>query len=124
MGSQQPPVPGRPDLSDSDRLDTWKEVAVHLRRSVRTVQRWEREEGLPVHRHLHDKLGSIYAFRSEIDQWWRTRGSALQDSGSHRIPVVAAPDEGQRTGVAEARGRAWNSRALATVAGIAAVAVL
>ena len=35
---------------DTDRLDSWKEVAVHLGRSTRTVQRWEKEEGLPVHR--------------------------------------------------------------------------
>ena len=62
------------DPESADRLDTWKEVATHLRRSVRTVQRWEREEGLPVHRHRHDKLGSIYAFKSELDIWWSTRG--------------------------------------------------
>ena len=30
---------------DTDRLDSRKEVAVHLGRSTRTVQRWEKEEG-------------------------------------------------------------------------------
>src|SRR5262245_16978772 len=111
MGSQQQPDPGRPDLSDPDRLDTWKEIAAHLRRSVRTVQRWEREEGLPVHRHLHDKLGSIYAFRSQIDQWWRTRGSALQESGAHRIALDGAVENGPRTVVSELRSRMRNPRA-------------
>src|SRR5437867_9654696 len=39
----------------ADRLDSWKEIAAYLRRSPRTVQRWERQEGLPVHRLVHDK---------------------------------------------------------------------
>ncbi len=33
-----------------ERLDSWKEIAAYLRRGARTLQRWEREEGLPVHR--------------------------------------------------------------------------
>ena len=52
-----------------DRLDTWKQIAAYLSRGVRTVRRWEREEGLPVHRHLHRTLGSVYAFTVEIDSW-------------------------------------------------------
>jgi TolB-like protein len=40
---------------------------------VRTVRRWETEEGLPVHRHVHRTLGSVYAYKSEIDTWRRTR---------------------------------------------------
>jgi len=63
----------RPADEPSDRLDSWKDVAAYLKRDVSTVQRWERREGLPVHRHLHDKLGSVYAFRSELDVWSRSR---------------------------------------------------
>ena len=51
------------------RLDSWKEIAVYLDRDVRSVQRWEKEEGLPVHRHMHEKRGTIYAYPSEIDAW-------------------------------------------------------
>ena len=40
-----------------DRLDSWKDIAAHLKRDVSTVQRWEKREGMPVHRHFHDKLG-------------------------------------------------------------------
>ena len=36
------------DQSPQDRLDSWKEIGTYLRRSVRTVMRWEKEEGLPV----------------------------------------------------------------------------
>src|ERR1041385_2733781 len=63
----------------ADRLDSWKEIASYLRRDVRTVQRWEKREGLPIYRHLHDKLGSIYAYRNELTDWFNTR----QQSGAH-----------------------------------------
>ena len=49
--------------NSTERLDSWKEIAAFLRRDVRTVQRWEKKEGLPVYRHQHEKLGSVYAFR-------------------------------------------------------------
>ncbi len=57
----------------ANRLDSWKEIAAYLRRDVRTVQRWETKENLPIHRHLHDKLGSIYAYKPELDAWLGTR---------------------------------------------------
>ncbi len=61
-----------------DRLDSWKEIAAYLKRGARTVQRWEREEGLPVHRLVHDKLGSIYAYRSELDAWWSSHADTRE----------------------------------------------
>jgi TolB-like protein len=57
----------------ADRLDSWKEIAAYLRRDVRTVQRWEKKEALPVYRHQHDKLGSVYAYKIELDKWFETR---------------------------------------------------
>lgn len=59
----------------TDRLDSWKEIASYLRREVRTVQLWEKREGLPIHRHFHKQLGSVFAFRSELDAW-RSQASA------------------------------------------------
>jgi len=35
----------------ADRLDSWKEIVAYLRRHIRTVQRWEKKEGLSVYRH-------------------------------------------------------------------------
>ena len=61
------------------RLDSWKKIAKHFNRDVTTVQRWERREGMPVHRHVHDKQGSVYAFRSELDAWWEGRRGKLAD---------------------------------------------
>ncbi len=60
------PMPG---ANPSDRLDSWKAIANYLGRSVRTARRWEVEEALPVHRHMHQSLGSVYAYRSELDRW-------------------------------------------------------
>src|SRR5215467_11924696 len=61
-----------------ERLDSWKEIAAHLHRDVTTVQRWEKREGMPVHRHQHDRIGSVYAFSSELDAWLQGRKSHLQ----------------------------------------------
>src|SRR5438477_3501817 len=73
----------------SERLDSWKEIAAYLRRDVRTVQRWERSEGLPVHRHLHDKQGTVYAYQSELETWWRGRQARIDSGASERS--AAAP---------------------------------
>ncbi len=62
---------------DGERLDSWKDVASYFGKSVSTVQRWEKHEGLPVRRHLHAKKGSIYAYRSEMDSWRTGRGREL-----------------------------------------------
>jgi TolB-like protein/Flp pilus assembly protein TadD len=62
----------------AERLDSWKEIAAYLRRGARTVQRWEREQGLPVHRLRHEKLGSVYAYRAELDAWWVSRRDDLE----------------------------------------------
>src|ERR1700720_2342711 len=73
------------------RLDSWKKIASYLKRDVSTVQRWERREAMPVHRHLHDKLGSVFAFRSELDAWWESRRTQLTKEGadeSERPPQV------------------------------------
>lgn len=52
-----------------DRLESWKAIASHLSRSVRTVRRWEEREGLPVYRHKHDRGNTVFAYKSEIDEW-------------------------------------------------------
>jgi TolB-like protein/Tfp pilus assembly protein PilF len=53
----------------AERLESWKSVAAYLKRDISTVQRWEHREGLPVHRQQHDKLGSVFAFKHELDAW-------------------------------------------------------
>jgi hypothetical protein len=57
--------------STSQRLDSWKEIACYLRRSIRCVQRWEKNEGLPILRHKHAGGATVYAYREKLDEWWR-----------------------------------------------------
>jgi TolB-like protein len=69
---------------EKDRLDSWKEIAAYLNRSVRTVRRWEAEEALPVHRHMHRSLGSVYAYRSELEAW---RQASSRSGAQRPVPV-------------------------------------
>lgn len=69
LGEHQIPDPP----TDEPRLESWGEIAAYLRREIRTVQRWERYQGLPVRRLQIGKLGSVYAYRSELDKWYRER---------------------------------------------------
>jgi len=88
---------GRQQMDPEDRLDSWKEIASFLRRDVRTVQRWERNEALPVHRHQHEKLGSVFAFRSELKKWFEGRQreapvvAAERQPGTERIKLAVLP---------------------------------
>jgi TolB-like protein len=65
-GPEGSPPPGK-------KLDSWGEIASYLGREVRTVQRWERTEGLPVHRHEHKKKSTVYAYAGELDAWIKNR---------------------------------------------------
>jgi hypothetical protein len=98
---------------NAERLDSWKEIASFFWREVRTVQLWEKSEGLPVRRQYHKKLGSVYAYRHELDAWWSARsaigsgrprdahgppaaGKALQapaEHGSSGLRILALPFE-------------------------------
>ncbi len=66
------PGPEGSPLHDK-KLVSWKEIASHLQREVRTVQRWETTEGLPVHRHEHLKKSTVYAYTGELDVWFKRR---------------------------------------------------
>jgi TolB-like protein/tetratricopeptide (TPR) repeat protein len=89
------------------RLESWKEIAGYLGRDVTTVRRWERREGLPVHRLLHRKLGSVYAYTTELDAW-----------RDKRAPVAAtdAPDVRPVSEVVRRGAHARTAAALATLA--------
>lgn len=71
----------------TERLDSWKEIASFFHREVRTVQLWEKSEGLPIRRQHHKKLGSVYAYRREVEAWWIARSAA--SSGYDQRPTEA-----------------------------------
>ena len=80
MGEPSPAIPPS-DRQAEERLDSWKEIAAYLNRDVTTVQRWEKREGMPVHRHVHDKRGSVYAVQAELDAWRENRKERLEAEG-------------------------------------------
>ena len=104
--------------SSPGTLNGWKEVAAFLGKSVRSVQRWERDLGLPVHRiNTPDQGQIVYASRSEIEQWrarMDRRRTPLDDEPAPPIappaivpeittlpaPIVAAPQRSNRAALA------------------------
>src|SRR5947207_3534350 len=88
------------------RLDSWKEIAAYLGRSERTVRRWEEKEGLPVHRLLHEKRGSVYAYKGELDAWWESKRQSIE---------ATVPEPPQAIEAAPARRLSWRWIAAAAV---------
>jgi len=87
----QSPDPPPSTAAPEDRLDSWKEIAAYLNRDVTTVQRWEKREGMPVHRHLHDRIGSVYTYRAELDAWTRSRKSRSPHENGETAASPNAP---------------------------------
>jgi hypothetical protein len=50
-------------------LNSWKEIAQYMGRAVRTLQRWEHDLGLPVHRPKGEDRSAVLAFAGELDAW-------------------------------------------------------
>jgi TolB-like protein/Tfp pilus assembly protein PilF len=122
MGDQSPHTATSESPSDG-RLDSWKAIGAYLGRDVTTVQRWEKRESMPVHRHVHDKRGSVYALASELDAWLESRrkglGSKQDNKDKEQEPEASlAADAGQ------GRGAAPTSRGWLAVAGVVVLALL
>src|SRR5215216_2440857 len=88
--------------SRGNRLESWKEIAGYLNRHVTTIRRWEKHEGLPVHRHRHTKLGSIYAYTRELDAWFESR---REEAGDIRSATAGASETCERLPSSPTLGR-------------------
>ena len=80
---------------NSEVLNSWKEVSAYVGRGVRTVQRWEKDFGLPVRRPAGHLRGSVVALKTEIDQWLNTlhaRDALAASSGDSRCEAAAPKD--------------------------------
>lgn len=75
-------------------LNSWKEIASYLDRGVRTVQRWERELGLPVHRLGSGPRSPVYATTTELHFWMAT-SEAVRDKGTP-LPALPPVDQTRR----------------------------
>src|SRR5271156_4347874 len=61
-------------VDKTNMLSCWKDIAHYMGRSVRTVQRWEQQAGLPVLRPAsHGPKSQILLDRREADAWMASR---------------------------------------------------
>ena len=87
---------GTPRTGEGARLNSWKEIGAYFNRGVSTVQRWERDEGLPVHRLTHESGSSVYAYEQELAAWHAGRTRSAPGSAettvawSWKLPAAAA----------------------------------
>ena len=79
-----------PEPQPTGDLQGWKDIAAYMGRSVRAVQRWERELGLPVRR-LKTAAGQVvFARRGELDAWRTANEIAPANGLSDRAVAVRA----------------------------------
>ena len=93
------------------RLESWKEIAAYLGRDVTTARRWEKQERLPIYRLQHSKLGSIYAYTSELDSWRNKQALG----GATEAPAAEADQQPTRI---------WRARRGLLVGGVVLVGLL
>src|SRR3954464_12679793 len=82
-------------MTQSEILNSWKEISNYIGRGVRTVQRWEKDFGLPVRRPCGHLRGSVFAVREDIDHWLSSRGSremartAMETVGQRKVAAAS-----------------------------------
>jgi len=83
-------------MAEKQTLESWKEIAAYLKRSVKTCQRLEQERGLPVHRLEDSPKARVFAHREEIDRWLENGRNSDQEALSRKsglksilIPALA-----------------------------------
>jgi Tol biopolymer transport system component len=88
MAHPTEPTPGLPGTaySGNERLDSWKEIAAYFRRDESTVRRWEKA-GLPIHRHIHKSKAAVFAYRAELEAWWK-QDPAVRGNVEAPLPKV------------------------------------
>jgi TolB-like protein/Flp pilus assembly protein TadD len=83
-------------------LESWKEIASHLKRNVRTCQIWERDHGLPIHRLASSPKARVFAYTDELDAWLdkklheSDRGAFVPDTGEPRPDQPSPPRRRRR----------------------------
>jgi hypothetical protein len=95
-------------------LSDWKQIARYLGKGVRTVQRWERDLGLPVRRTHKGPKSGVVAFVAEIDVWVKTRqfrGQKLAFNESERVAILLRTLKDLRQENQELRRQLENQRA-------------
>lgn len=100
-----PPQNAAPSSGGPTRLNGWKDIATYLDRGVRTVQRWEKDFGLPVRRLGPGRGEGVFAFTHEIDAWQATSQAAhaRRDSQNVSSDAGSGPAEDHSPDTADGR---------------------
>ncbi len=80
-----------PDAERGARLVGWKDIAVYLGKTDRTVKRWGRDRGLPVHRVPGTTKTSVYAYSNELDRWLQSPDAEPEDAAADKVEPMPAP---------------------------------
>src|SRR4030043_1372971 len=75
-------------MKDHDILESWKEIAPSLKRSVKPRRRLAKERGRPVHRLEDSPKARVFAYKEEIDRW-------RAESQHSEEKLLAEPEEGE-----------------------------
>ncbi len=87
-------APPDAESDSTDRLSGWKDIAAYVGKSVKSVQRWERDLGLPVRRIKTGDGQIVSASRREIDDW----RAHLEGPGQVlRVAGAEAPEDEPRS---------------------------
>jgi hypothetical protein len=73
-------------FSSTNVLHSWKDISGYLGLAVRTLQRWEHDFGLPVHRPAERNHTAVLAFPEELDAWLLDRPVSSQPKAT--VPVI------------------------------------
>ena len=68
---------GKTHPAPAPTLNSWKQIAAYLGRGVRTVQRWQAELRLPIHRVWNTPRSPVFAYTTELDEWLRRQAGGL-----------------------------------------------
>jgi hypothetical protein len=109
--------------AEQARLNGWKEIAAHLGKGVRTVQRWEHEYGVPIRRIGREGGEIVFAFREEIDSWSKesSQGRRAKAEVSPDPPDVAPNTLEHSTSRVAQRSRYWWAAGLTFVVAAALI---
>jgi len=84
-------LPARPD-PQANILCGWKRIATYLDMSVRSVQRYEKEQDLPVRRAIGKSRGAVMATMAEMDGWVSTRAAQRDSAWGERELLVGVEE--------------------------------
>jgi hypothetical protein len=98
------------------QLHGWKDIATYFGRSVRTVQRWERDFGLPIRRYGLGRAELVHAYLDDLERW-----KASTEAQAAGRTVDTPDDEGPADTGAPAPSRPRTALALFIAAALLAI---